>query len=177
MFYYESYKFIREKRYSFAILSVAQALEVFFSHTLRERWLLRRFTRDRRRPNALEELNAALLLLYEKTKRFAYQDMRNLFLSAAIQRSPRTVAEGRLLVEAIPKRPPTPSNEAIAATRPPLRHLLQALKDCKVNELRNEVAHKRAYRPTREEAEQAVKETGDILIPLSSRLRVEFESF
>ncbi|HET8797818.1 MAG TPA: hypothetical protein VFO89_09025, partial [Thermoanaerobaculia bacterium] len=73
-FYYEAYDFVAQKRYSFAILSVVQALELFFAHAVRELWLLKRF--KRRGSGDLNELNEALRDLYERTRKFSYVDMR-----------------------------------------------------------------------------------------------------
>ena len=48
--------------------------------------------------------------------------------------------------------------------------LLKALRATTINTLRNQVVHKRAYRPTREEAESALEETRSIIFPLTQRL-------
>ncbi len=177
MFYYEAYDFVKDKRYSFAVLSVAQALEVFFAHAVRELWLLKPFDVLHRGPGDLEALNSALTVLYEKTAKFPYEKMRNLFFHAALLPRPTTVAQGRQLVDAITEKYPTPSNEVLAAAPGRLGSLLLALKMSSAHELRNRVVHQRAYRPSREEAEQAVKAVGDVLVPLASTLDVEFDSF
>ena len=156
MFLYGSYDFIRSKRYSFAVLSAVQSLEVFFDHAVRELWLLKVFDQARS-PGDLEELNEALELLFIKTTKFAYQDMRNLFFQAAVSPRPGTVREGRMLVEAIPERPPTPGDGVLEGALGGLAALLIRLKACTLHELRNQVVHKRAYRPTREQAEGAIK--------------------
>jgi hypothetical protein len=48
----------------------------------------------------------------------------------------------------------------------------QALKTTGINTLRNRIVHKQAYRPTREEAQLALEETGSLLFPLSHHLEL-----
>lgn len=174
MFYFDTYEFMEAKRYSLVVLAGAQCLEMFFSHAIRELWLLKRFMRDRHTPDSLEELNDALGVFYKKTKSMAYRELRDLFLYAVLTKRPTSVAEGRLLIEKVKKRP-APTDADLDSVPAPLRAL--ALNDCRVHELRNKIVHQHAYRPSREEAEDAIKQVGDILIPLASKLRVEFDNF
>ncbi len=50
--------------------------------------------------------------------------------------------------------------------------LLSALKRTNIHILRNQIVHKRAYRPTREQVDAALEETRSILFPLTSRLKL-----
>jgi hypothetical protein len=43
------------------------------------------------------------------------------------------------------------------------------------NELRNQVVHKNAYRPSREEVEAATEETRGILFPLARYLSIDYD--
>lgn len=172
LFFYESYEFIKSKRYSFAVVSSVQSLELFFAHAVRERWLWQVY----KVRGGSHELNSALQLLFERTRAFSYQGMRNLFLRAAITAPPHSLAEGRNLVESIEQYEPTPSDNVMKNTPEPLARLLLDLKSLKAHELRNDILHKQAYRPTREEAETTVESIRNVLLPLASVLRVEYES-
>ena len=49
---------------------------------------------------------------------------------------------------------------------------LMALKAIEINTLRNRIVHKQAYRPTRERAESALKDTENILFSLQGHLQL-----
>ncbi len=59
----------------------------------------------------------------------------------------------------------------------PLKALLLRLLDAKVDKLRNQVVHKDAHRPTREEATHGHDEANAILHGLTARLRLGYDAY
>ena len=103
--------------------------------------------------------------------------MRALFLwQIAKQHSAVTFDEAEEIIKAFPDHPMDPKDSELEAlSDAKLMPLLKALKDTTIHELRNRVVHKQAYRPTREEVEDSLKETRCILFPLTYRLRLHDE--
>ena len=56
-----------------------------------------------------------------------------------------------------------------------MEDLLVDVRDTKINRLRNEVVHKRGFRPRRRQAEAAVKEGRSVLFPLGRLLDLHEE--
>ena len=76
-----------------------------------------------------------------------------------------------MAIAALDDRPKDPRDvEFNSLSDTELAGIHKALKATKLNKLRNQVVHKRAYRPTREEAESALEETRSIIFPLTRRL-------
>jgi hypothetical protein len=173
MLIYDCYELRCAKHYAYCILNLAQAFEVFFSQYLRVELLYRPFALDSDRD--IEQLNDLVELLYEKVKRHASAAMRNLFFYQVLQqRQARSLSEAEASINALPDRPPEPSDASIeSVTDQRLSALLMRLKYCKVGELRNQVVHKRAYRPKLDEVNEALRETREILLPLASMLRIQ----
>jgi hypothetical protein len=173
MLIYDCYELRCAKHYAYCILNSAQAFEVFFSQYLRVQLLYRPFASDSDRD--IEQLNDLAKLLYEKVKRHTFARMRNLFFDQVLQQQqPSSLLEAEARINALPEKPVEPpdrSLESVADQR--LSALLLRLKHCKVGELRNQVVHKRAYRPKLDEVNEALRETREILLPLASMLRIQ----
>lgn len=167
----------RQKRFMHCVLTVTQAYEVFFASFVRVRLLYRPFVRQR----TLEVFNRLSRELYERVHDYTFDPMRNLFFRLVIDGTqPADLNEARLIIEALPERPPGVKKEEInGKTEPPLTDHLLVLFDTRVNEVRNMVVHKDAYRPSAEHASQLVEEARSILYPLNAILGplLDFEHY
>jgi hypothetical protein len=178
MLIFDCYVLMKEKRYCYCILNLAQAFEVFFSQYLRVELLYKPFAKDAANDmDNIEHLNSLSQLLYEKIKRYAYNDMRNIFIRRALLSQPiPSLKLAETVIENIDTFVKAPKNSDIDKTADAkFLMLLRALKDTKVGELRNKVVHKAAYRPNLKEVEACLKETRGILLPLAVQLEVQFD--
>lgn len=172
MLIFDCYELVERKHYMNCILSLAQAYEVFFGLFFRVELLYKPFGADPDRE--LADLNRLSEELHEKIKEHTFTRMRALFLQHIVTgRSPKNLAEAAAVVAVLPDRPGDPKDAAIESLGDArLVPLLKALKATSIHTLRNQVVHKRAYRPTREEVDAALEETRSILFPLTSLLRL-----
>ncbi len=165
---------LARKQYMQCVLVVAQSYEVFFSHFMHVQVLYRAFARE---DDEIEKLNELLQRLQESIQHFTFEPMRSLFLELAVSDARfANLTDAEAWIDALPKssrRVPKPTKATIqAVANPRLRDGLLALYDTNIARLRNRVVHKDAYRPTREETEEALREAGDILHPLTRELRL-----
>lgn len=172
MLIFDCYELIERKHYMNCILSLAQAYEVFFSLFFRVELLYRPFGSDP--DQKIADLNRLSEALQKKIEKHTFAPMRALFLSHIVAGPlPKTLAEASGLVGALPNRPGDPKDAAIESLGDAkLASLLKALKGTNIHTQRNQIVHKRAYRPTRVEVDAALEETRSILFPLTSRLQL-----
>lgn len=185
MLIFDCYELLERKHYSYCILNLAQAFEVFFSQYLRVELLYKPFGSDLQRNRAdIADLNRLMQLLYKRVKCFAFVGMRYLFFHQVLQPTrPSSLreAEGVINTLTLPRKrkPVLPSDDAITGatifSNKQVPEILLRLKRCNVPELRNNVVHKSAYRPTLDEVNDALKETREILFPLGQLLDVRID--
>lgn len=166
----DCYELLERKHYMNCILTLAQAYEVFFSLFLRVELLYKPFARDKGKD--VNHLNRLAERLSEKVKRHSFVPMRALFLRQIIaEPRPANLAEAEAVISELEDCPSDPKDAELEALGDEqLVALLKAVKSTTINTLRNQVVHRQAYRPTREEAEAALKEARSLLFPLTSRL-------
>lgn len=171
MLIFDCSELLERKQYMNCILNLALAYETFFSLFLRVELLYKPFAAD---PDQLDRLNLLSKKLENKIKGYTFHPMRALFLwQITKQRLAATFEEAEEIIKAFPDYPKDPKDSEIEAlSDAKLIPLLKALRDTTIHELRNRVVHKQAYRPTREEVEDILKETRCILFPLTYRLRL-----
>ncbi|MEE8113574.1 MAG: hypothetical protein V3T23_04390, partial [Nitrososphaerales archaeon] len=172
---YDCYDLMEEKHYSYCILNLAQAYEVFFSHYLRVELLYKPFSlKD---DPDLHQLNSVSNLLYKTIKNYTFAPLRSIFINwVLLGRTVATLDESESLLGELNDLITEPPDKKIADLEDkPLSDLLLSLKKTKIVELSSQVAHKRAYRPKLEEVEAPLKETRSILFPLASHLKVQTE--
>jgi len=172
MLIYDCYELRDAKHYMYCILNLAQAFEVFFSQYLRVKLLYWPYVTDSMRD--INQLNRLAGFLYGKVKKHPFVAMRNLFFFQVLrQQSLSSLVEAEASINALPMKPSEPSdNDIKSIADPKLSGLLIRLKYSKVADLRNQVIHQRAYRPTLEEVNDALEETREILFPLAKKLKM-----
>ena len=177
MLIFDCRELLDRKQYMYCILNLAIAYEAFFSLYLRVELLYKPYVADPQSSSKkLDQLNALSQELQETTKRFTFQTMRALFLRRIIeQQSVANLCDATTIIDAIPDHPKDVSNSDIEAQKDADKDWIELLKDLnrtKIHELRNRIAHKQAYRPTREEAKGCLVETKSILFRLTGRLNL-----
>ena len=170
MIIWDCYELLERKQYAYCILNLAQAFEIFFGQYLRVQLLYKAFASDA--DQDLQPLMDLEKLLYDKTEKLSFENMKNLFLSRVVDAAqPRSLAEAKIMIDGFDKKPSCPSDEDIrnasVSADERVRELLLRLKCCKVAQKRNQVVHKSAYRPTLDEVNAALAETREILFPLN----------
>lgn len=169
---FDCYELLQLKHYMNCILTQAQAYEVFFNLFFRVELLYKPFALDPYKD--IDRLNSLAEQLAKKVKKHTFAPMRALFLHQVVSASaPRTLDESEVAIAALDDRPKDPRDiEFDSLSDTELAGILKALKATKINKLRNQVVHKRAYRPTREDAESALEETRSIIFPLTQHLEL-----
>jgi hypothetical protein len=172
MLIYDCYELIEHKHYMNCILSLTQAYEVFFSLFFRVELLYKPFAADTNRD--LDEMNRLGEELQKKFKAHTFAPMRALFLQhIVIGHSPTSLAKSATIIANFPGKPGDPKDTAIGSlTDAQLAPLLKKLKASCIHSLRNRIIHKQGYRPSRDEAESALKDTENILFSLQARLQL-----
>ena len=166
---------LSSKKYMNCILLTCQAYEMFFSLYLRVYLLYVPFGNSTRDSNSLERLNELSKKLKQKTKGFAFEKMRGSFFQLIVGgKLPSTLDEAEICLNGLGST--LPKDDALKSlTDKKLTNLLVCVKKTKINQLRNKVAHKIGYRPTRIEADEAWKEAKSTLFPLTRLLRLHDE--
>ena len=167
---FDCYDLLKSKRYMNCILNVCQAYEMFFGLYLRVELIYKPFFHSSDEETAsLDRLNDLYRRLEKTTEKYAFQDMRDLFLERVTDSvSPGNLDEAEGIIISICKRKKVPRDHKIESVRDTkLSELLIIVEKTEINVLRNKVVHKSGYRPTRDEAEQAHEEAESILFPLT----------
>lgn len=167
---FDCYEFIARKQYIHCIISLSQAYEVFFNQYFLAELLYKPFSRDRK----LNILNQLLETMENKFKKYTFDSMRSLFLYYITTfKPPINLTEAERIIKCLPDKPKKIKDTEIQRFGDKkLVPLLLKVKKSTINELRNNVIHKKAYRPTREEAENAFEETKANLLPLTWHLKL-----
>lgn len=166
----DCYKLLKSKHYMHCVLTTTQAYEVFFSLFLRVELLYKPFAQDEK--DNLEEFDRLSSKLADKLQRHTFKKMRALFITTIIDgRQPKNLREAEEEIERLEKNPKTPEATDIEALDDEqLVEKLQALLNTRISDLRNMVVHKQAYRPSMQEAKEALEEARALLFPLTQKL-------
>ena len=177
----DCYELMQAKHYAYCILNLAQAYEVFFSQYLRVQFLYRPAAAEFDRGNHnVSHLNDLRKLLYQNVKKLTFAPLRNLFVNTTLRgRSLASLSEAENDIREFSKNLSEPSKERIRkagrAIDDGIVALLLGLMVCKTTELRNDVVHKLAYRPTLQQVNRCLKETKGLLSGLAGSLNVHFD--
>ena len=166
---FDVYSLKEEKKYSYCILNLAQSFEVFFSLYLRIMLLYKPFAAQK---EEIEKFNELSSLLFKTIKDYTYAKMRNIFINTVLSKKPvNNLSEAQIRIEELSSLVAEPPDATINyEVNHDLRTLLMELKRSGVAKMRNNVVHKRAYRPTLSEVELAIDETRRIIFGLATRL-------
>lgn len=159
---------LERKHYMNCILTVAQAYEMFFSLFLRAELLFQPWATDPDRD--IDVLNRLAGELRKQINDYTFARMRALFLRQLLHGpTPATLGEAETVIGALdPQMPSDADIDARADKR--LTGFLHGIKGTRIHEFRNQVVHKNAYRPTRDEAKAALAEARGVLFPLTHYL-------
>jgi len=159
-----------EKHYAYCILNLAQSFEVYLSLFLRVELLYKPYAQEG--THDLDRLNTLSSLLYGKTKKFAFNPLSSAFINMMLNPPKlKSMAEAEAFINDLPNKISCPPDELIRkSSHTALVPLLMDLKNPLVVTLRNQVVHKRAYRPTLQEVDSSIDETKRLLYAIDHRL-------
>ena len=168
---FDCYELLERKHYMNCIISATQSYEMFFGLYLRVAFLYRPFSSDWNAAS-LNRMNQVSEKLREKTRNCAFGHMRAIFLrQVTAPSSPVNLVEAAEIIKTLDCSSTCPKEGDLRAVRDTkVANFLINLKKTRVNILRNDVVHKIGYRPTRDEAENAVEEARSSLFPLTNCL-------
>jgi len=158
LFIFDADEHMRRKHYMLCVTSLAQAWEMFFAAFIYSNYLYRPFHANARHPGDLKQFNRLAALLGDTIEKFTFDPLRNVLVNTVVERvHPGTLDESetaiaRIKDEKFGQRPAKARVEAFPDTS--VRDVLLRLQNLRVNELRNRVVHKGAYRPRRAEVEE-----------------------
>jgi hypothetical protein len=167
---WEAYGLRAEKRYMLAVAVLAQAFEMFFALAVRVMLVHHVANFSNSTDDEVRRLDETL---FEATKKYTYGRMRNLFTSLALRPRPASLKEAQQLISrdkisGLCERQTDEALRTIADQH--LGALLLQLDGLSIGDLRNQVVHKHAYRPTLDELNEsldsAIHLTGDLWIKL-----------
>lgn len=163
-FIFDAGEHMRAKRYGQSVISLARAWEMFFAAYARSNYLYRPFCANDRYPGDLNQFNRLAKLLGETIRDFTFDPLRNVLIRTVVERAhPGTLDESETAIARIADEG---FGDRLAKARveafpdPQVRDLLRQLQDLRINELRNRVVHKGAYRPRRAEVGKCRDEIG-----------------
>ncbi len=164
MLLYDCPALLERKQYMACVLNVAQAHECFFYAYLRSELLFRPFASSE--PD-LDLLNRLSIQLDWQLERQSLSRMRNIFFQCIIIPTPASLADAEPRIRGLRKSAEVPANSVNLAGvgDGSMEADLDRLRQTRIGDLRNEVVHKIAKRPTRDEAERAYDD-GQALVGL-----------
>ncbi len=173
MLVFDCENFLKEKRYMHCILSLCHAYEVFFSEFLRVELLYKPFWKDQ----DCEDLDQVAQLLWNVTEKWPFARLRAVFLRRVVDQipPPANLTKTLSVIEGLskPQKQEIPESDIDKLGDPELVLILKKLNASTIHKKRNNVIHKDAYRPSKDEAEAALAETKSILMPLTFILDIQ----
>jgi hypothetical protein len=157
LFIFNADEHMRRKHYMLSVTMLGQAWESFFATFIYSNYLYRPFNANARYPGDLKQFNRLAALLGDTIEKFTFDPLRNVLVNTVVERvHPDTLDESetaiaRIKDEKFGQRPAAARVEAFPDA--PVRDVLLRLRNLRINELRNRVVHKEAYRPRRAEVE------------------------
>ena len=177
--YFDALKFNQNKQYMQTIISLCTSYEMFFMHVLRlfltQEILIGLSEYERKIYN--KELNS---LLETVVKKFAFSKMLNEFIKFFIYKESKqkiNYEESKNYITQMNGRKNYKINDIKKISNSKLRNKLIVLscmdkKDMLINNIRNKVAHKLGYRPTKDETEKEIKIAKNIIFGFASILNL-----
>ena len=146
-----------KKRYSYCILNLCQAYEMYFSLYLRAALVYKPYSVEK--THDLTGQNELSLRLYKKIKQWTYIKLRNALMHLIIDNVElHTLSQCQNAIDNLKSN--NIKNKLLGTIiNKDLSDALLELNKNNINVLRNQVVHKKGYRPTLEEVEQAEEDT------------------
>lgn len=163
---------LHKEEYMRCIQNLVQSYEVFFYLFFKVELLYKPYAN--RQSSEIHLLNSLSETLDNKIKKHSFSRLRSLFLYYHIKiKSPHRLSDVQAILDVFPKELGDPKDEEIQNLKDKkLSRYLLMIKNTKIHEIRNKVSHTAAYRPTRDEAQSALKETKEIIFPLTYYLEI-----
>lgn len=159
-----------QKKYMLSVVLSVQALESFLSLFFRVEFGYKPFAQK----SEIEKLNDALNNFIEKTKKYSFKDLSNVFLSTLIDYTEIINLDQALnFIENLPNPKNTPKKSQYSKVPEKLQDAWIKLHETKVHEVRNKVAHKSAYRPSRFEANNIINEAYFFICQIQQHLNIK----
>ena len=159
-----------QKKYMLSVVLSVQALESFLSLFFRVEFGYKPFAHN----PEIEKLNDALNNFIEKTKKYPFKDLSNIFLSTLIGYTETPNLDQALKsIENLPNLRNTPKKSQHSKVPEKLQDAWIKLYETKVHEVRNKVAHKSAYRPSRIEAGNIINEAYYFICQIQQHLNIK----
>jgi hypothetical protein len=148
-----------QKRYSYCILNLCQAFEMYFALYLRVELLYKPFGIEK--DHDIERLNEISRLLFDTINEWTYSRLRKAMMNLIIQNTKyQTLSESEGAIKNLSSFTNEPSDDLIKnISNNKLSETLLELKKDTIHSLRNQVVHKNGYCPTLEEVEKAEEDT------------------
>ena len=162
------------KRFMPAVASLAQAWEVFFTACALSRLVYRPFFAVTDQHHGANELNRLHRAVHAQMAKFTWFLLRNVAMNLLITMpQPANLEQADREINALCLLGNEPSPRRIAVvTHPRHRSALDGLAQLTIGRLRNDVVHKKAYRPCASEVEPCLSEEIGVLYRVKHRLGV-----
>lgn len=166
---FECRRLINEKRLMHCIVNIATSFESFFSHYLRVEIVYRPSVNQ-----SIERINEVASNLYITIKGFTYLSMRNIFIRMVVgDHKINDLTDSERLIPTLPDLKTNPPDSLLKTySNRQISDLLMQLKKSEIGEVRNQVVHKRAFRPDLQLAERLLAEARKIIFGLQYILDV-----
>lgn len=175
---YDCYELLKQKRYMHCIINLCIACEAFFMKgveikLLWEPWKQKVFERD------TEIFNHYSGKLDKKTRDYPYSKLLNVFWDLYLKNksfhSQTSIDDYTNVIDCYAKLEPE-DEDILKYHDPKTRDLFMRLKKLKINEMRNKVAHKYAFRPSRKDVEKYLEEVRVVVFDLQTELKMKHET-
>lgn len=172
---YDCAELLKKKRYMYCIINLCTACEAFFIKGIEikllwEPWKEKVFQKD------TDIFNDYSRKLHKKTQGYTYFKLRNVFFDLYLYDksfdSQTTIDEYIRKINSFEKR--SPKDEDIKKYHDPkTADLFWQLKELKINEIRNDVAHRYAVRPCLQQVLEQKDRVSSVLFGLEARLKLK----
>lgn len=159
---------IKQKKYMFCIINLCQACEAFLMKCIDIKLLWEPYRRgvfsiDNKKYKIFDDFAEKI---HKKFKAFTYQGLRNVFFNLYLNNKTFHDQDdiSNYLNNLLKSPTNGPSNNEIEAKSTGIqRELFFELRELKINEMRNDVAHKDGFRPTLADAQEYLKKVRGII--------------
>ena len=174
-FIYQSEILFSNKRYMYCLLNICQAYEVFFLQYLKT-VLVYDIFRGRNDESGFEEFKTTLNLLLQKVANSTFTPLRKMFMKLALKPPSLVNVEDTTryinTINDISSFKEHFFDEYQFENKDQIVPYLKSIWESKVGEKRNDVVHKEAYRPSKNEVEVFIKEARKNIFNLEFALGV-----